>query len=78
MNDIQKNFRERILTYIGGGLGLVAGLAWNEAIGEFITYFFPLSKNSLMAKFIYALILTLVVVIVIGYLERLFKKDETH
>lgn len=31
-----------------------------------------------MAKFIYALTLTLVVVIVIGYLERLFKRNDTH
>ncbi|MCR4334520.1 MAG: DUF5654 family protein [Patescibacteria group bacterium] len=66
--------RERSIGYIAGAFGLVAGLAWNDAIKAFIEYLFPLSKNTLVAKFIYALILTVVVVVVTTYISRLFSK----
>ena len=62
--------------YILAGFGLVAGLAWNEAIKEFIAYLFPLSKDTMLAKFAYASILTFILVLVTIYLARLFKKEE--
>ena len=70
MDDIKKEVRERTLSYIVAALGLVAGLAWNEAIKSLIEYFFPAS-NGLLAKFIYTIILTLIVVFVTTYLVRL-------
>lgn len=73
---INKEIRRQIFIYVGAGLGLVAGLAWNEAIKSLIDYLFPLSKNTLLAKFSYALIITLIVVLVSIYLSRLFKKEE--
>ena len=63
--------RSKVLTYIGGGFGFVAGLAWNDAIKELIQYIFPLATDTLMAKFIYAVLITIVVVIIITYLERI-------
>jgi hypothetical protein len=72
-SNLKNELKSRLLTYIGGGFGLVAGLAWNEAIKGFIDYVFPLQKDSLAIKFIYALIITIVVVILIWYLEKLFK-----
>ncbi len=50
--------------YVMAGLGLVVGLAWNDAIQSFVKLIFPLETNSLIAKFLYALIITLVLVIV--------------
>ena len=56
---------------IVAAFGLVAGLAWNEAIKSLIEYFYPASQNNLMAKFVYAVFITLVVVVVSTYLVRL-------
>lgn len=68
---ITNEVRERSMTYIAGGLGIVVGLAWNEAIKSLIDYFYPLSSaNSISAKFIYAIIITIVVVFVTMYIVR--------
>jgi len=61
-------------TYIAAALGLVAGLAWNEAIKALIDYVFPLSKNTLIAKFSYAGLITLVVVLITIYLARVLEE----
>ncbi|MDO8481607.1 MAG: DUF5654 family protein [bacterium] len=76
MNEIKDGLRNNILTYIGGAFGLVAGLAWNDAIKELIQYMFPLTTDTLTAKFIYAGLITIVVVVIITYLERIFKSDK--
>lgn len=53
---------------IVGSLTLVAGLAWNDAFSESIKYYYPLeTKSSLRARFLYALVVT-VVVLIIAYL----------
>lgn len=54
--------RQRTAGYVLTALGLVAGLAWNEAISALIKTFFPLDDSGLIAKFIYALIITAVIV----------------
>lgn len=64
--------RSKVLAYIGGGFGFVAGLAWNDAIKELILYLFPLATDTLTAKFIYAGLITVVVVLIITYLEKIF------
>ena len=73
---LRAEVRERTLGFITAGLGLVAGLAWNDAIKALIDYLFPLDKNGLLAKFIYAIIITLVVVFLSVYLVRWLKKEE--
>jgi len=73
--NLKKEIHQQTLGYILAAFGLVAGLAWNEAIKSFIETLFPVSANSLMIKFIYALLVTLVVVLITVYLSRLFKKD---
>jgi uncharacterized BrkB/YihY/UPF0761 family membrane protein len=70
VGDLQKEIRGRTVGYIGGAFGLVAGLAWNEAITTLINQLFPVAKDSLLIKFLYAIILTIVVVIVIKYIEK--------
>ena len=65
---------ERTVGYIEGGLGVVAGLAWNEAVRALIEYLVPISKNTILAKFGYALTITLIVVLIATYLTRTLKK----
>lgn len=62
--------RERTVGYVLTALGLVAGFAWNEAIKSLIEYVFPAAQNGMVAKFIYAGLITLAVVIVTRYLMR--------
>lgn len=66
---------DKIVGFLTGAFGLIAGLAWNDAITALIEYFFPLDKNGLVAKFIYATLLTVLLVIVTIYLMRWLKKD---
>lgn len=67
--------RERTLGFITGGLGLVAGLAWNDAIKALIDYLFPLDKNGIAAKFIYAVLISVIVVVLSVYLVRWLKRE---
>lgn len=73
---LRREMRERTLGFVTGGLGLVAGLAWNDAIKAAIEYLFPLDKDSVPAKFIYAVVISLVVIVLSVYLVRLLKADD--
>jgi len=70
----QQAAQEKTITLILGGFALVAALAWNEAIKSL---FEQMLKNSgtLIGKFAYALLVTLIVVIVSMQLQRISKKN---
>ncbi|MFZ5982594.1 MAG: DUF5654 family protein [Patescibacteria group bacterium] len=75
--NFQKEVQSKASQYIGAGFGLVAGLAWNDAIKALIDRFFPQdSSGSLWAKFTYAILMTLVVALISYYLTKIFKKEE--
>ena len=57
--------------------GLVAGLAWNDAISALIAHWFPIERNSILAKFIYAAAVTVVVVLITTYVVRLLRRGST-
>lgn len=68
---LRREIRQKTLTYIAGGLGFVAGLAWNEAIKALIDFLFPaFSSNIIIVKFLYAFFVTLVVVFILRYIEK--------
>ncbi|MBU2539922.1 hypothetical protein KJ786_02075 [Patescibacteria group bacterium] len=69
--EVKREIRQKIVGYILAAFGLVAALSWNESIKGLIEYFFPISKNTVSAKFIYAIVITFVVVIISIYLTRL-------
>ncbi len=73
---LHEEIRKQTLGYIVGALGLVTGLAWNEAIKALIEYLFPLSQNTLLAKFIYALLITAIVVIFTNYVIGIESKEK--
>ncbi len=75
---LTKEVRERTLGYIVAAFSVVAGLAWNEAVKSLIDLL-PQGKNTVFAKFAYAIVITLVVVVVTVYLGRLIqqKGEET-
>ena len=81
--DIKLQILESVSTLATAGFGLVAALAWNEAIKEFFSIFFPAPGGSVLVKFIYALFITTLVVIVtmqigraLNLAKKRLKKDE--
>jgi hypothetical protein len=72
---VKQEVREKTAGYIVTALGLVAGLAWNDAVKATIEYLFPASEQTLLAKFSYAVILTFIIVLLSVYILRFFKKD---
>ena len=64
----RKEIKKETMGYMAGALGLVAGLAWNDAIKSLIEFFFPFSKSTLFVKFFYAVIITIIVVLIGKYI----------
>jgi hypothetical protein len=74
---VRSEIRNRTLKYVLAALGLVAGLAWNDAIKASIEFFFPINKSGVQAKIVYAIIITLVVAVLSFYLTKFPKSEET-
>lgn len=74
---IQREVREKVVGYILAGLGVVAGLAWNDAISALINHLFPFGKGEVWAKFFYAFVLTIFVVLTTTYLMKILWKDDS-
>ncbi len=74
---LRQEVRERTVGYITAALGLVAGLAWNDAVRALIERFFPMNQQAIWAKFIYAALVTLaVVVLALALMRWVGKKDK--
>lgn len=71
---LKSEVREKVVGYISAGLGVIVSLAWNEAIKALIEHLFPLQKDTITAKFVYAGIMTLILVLVTVYLVKIFSK----
>lgn len=73
----QKSFHreliEQLLTLSTSGFGLVAALAWNEAIQQAVKDFIEprIPGSSILSRLIYALLVTILGVIVTFQLSRL-------
>lgn len=75
IEETRREFKEKTITLILGGFGLVAALAWNEAIKSLFETFFKKS-DELIGKFVYAIIITIVVVIISLQLKKISEKKE--
>lgn len=68
---------QQLITLSSSGFGLVAALAWNETIQtfvrEYIQKYYP-SQSTVLSKFIYALIITALAVLITYQLSRLASK----
>ncbi len=63
--EFQQEFRERLSSYMVAALSLVAGLAWNDAVKTAIETFLPgQNSNTIQAKFLYAVVVTIVIVLI--------------
>ena len=72
-----RELMEQFITLSTSGFGLVAALAWNEAVQQFVVdYIQPFYPDgaSTISKLIYALIITLFAVLITYQLTRLASK----
>lgn len=75
LKETKKAVREKMLTLILAGLGLVAALAWNDAIQTLFRILFPKS-DGVIGKFVYALLVTFIVVFITLQLKKISGEDE--
>lgn len=75
MDKTKKEIREKMATLMLAGFGLVAALAWNDAIQALFNVLFPKS-GGLIGKFIYAAFITIIVVIISLQLKKISEKKE--
>ena len=73
IKETKKEVREKMLTLILAGFGLVAALAWNDAIQNLFKVLFPKSEG-VIGKIIYAIIVTIVVVLISSRLKKNIEK----
>lgn len=69
-DEVKKQIKNQTTGYFTAALGLVAGLAWNDAIKALIEALFPFNQSGILIKFIYAIIITIIVVLLSRYLLR--------
>lgn len=76
LKEAKKSILKRMIAYIGAGFGLVVGLAWNDAITFLIRTVFPDSVDTLVAKFIYAFLLTIIVGLALYSVEKILSTND--
>jgi len=77
VNKLSQEVAIQTLTLASSALGLVAALAWNEAITEYINIYIKpyLAKGSgVISLFIYALFITAITVVVALQMARVKKR----
>jgi hypothetical protein len=69
VQETRQLFFGQTLTLLNGAFALIAALAWNEAVKALIDSYFP-AGSEVYSKFIYALAITLLVVVVTSRLNK--------
>lgn len=71
-----KELITQMVTLATSGFGLVAALAWNETIQQFVKDFIEprIPGSGLLSKFIYALIITIFAVLITYQLSKIASK----
>jgi len=69
-NSLKLEMIEKMTVLVTGGFGFVAGLAWNQAIQDLFATLLP-EQGGLVAKFAYAIVITVAVVLVTTKLSRM-------
>jgi uncharacterized membrane protein required for colicin V production len=73
VNPVSSEVLDKLVELVTAAFGLVAALAWNTAIQELFTLVFP-ETGDLIAKFLYAVVVTVIVVFVTIRLGRLAER----
>ena len=72
---IRDNFKQRVLTIVIASLGLIAALAWDDALKHLFERIFG-GAGTLVEEVSYAIVITIFAAVISVYLGKLFTKDE--
>ncbi len=75
--ELRRELFQKGISWILAGFGIMAGLAWNEAVKSLFDFLLGPTKASLMAKFVYAIVVTIVAVMVTRELSDLVGVDNS-
>lgn len=75
VKETKRELAERTAALVLGGFGLVAALAWNEAIQNFFNNVFP-RKSGMVGKFLYAVIATIILVVISLWVGRISNNNK--
>ena len=71
---MKKIIVEKIATLMIAAFGLVAALAWNDTIKAIFQEVFPSPGNNITAMVVYAVVVTIIAVIVTIWVGNIIKK----
>jgi membrane protein YdbS with pleckstrin-like domain len=71
----RQELREKFTTLILSAFGLVAALAWNEAVTELFSTYFG-ERANIIAKFVYAIFVTVIVVVIVYIVNDILLRQE--
>lgn len=75
---LHKELIRQMITLSTAGFGLVAALAWNEAVQSFVkAYIDPFlpGGSGVLSRFLYAMLITIFAVLITYELSRLARED---
>ena len=75
-NRVERDLRKITAGYIIAAFGFVAGLAWRDVSIALVEYLFPMSKDTILAKFIYAIVISIALAFVSIYVMRFIGKTK--
>jgi len=73
---LTKEARKETLKYILGAFSFIVGLAWRDATQALVEYIYPEGSGSIIFLFAYAIVFTIIVVVLGRYSTRLFLDEE--
>ncbi len=72
--EIKPTYLGTMIALATAAFGLIAALAWNTAITDFFKHFFPAGQG-ILSEFIYALVITIIAVVVMQNLGKIAQRD---
>ncbi len=78
---LHKELIKEMITLSTSGFGLVAALAWNDAIQSFVKEYvdkYISTGSGVISRFVYAILITGLAVFITYQLSRIVQKDEKN
>ncbi len=72
---IESAFKNQLGTILIAAFAFVVGLSWREVINSIMEYLLPINKDTVLAKFVYAVVLTFFLTLIYVYVTRFLNKE---
>lgn len=70
VSETKQDIKDQTSKYLLAAFGFVVGLAWNDAVKSLIESIFPVETSGVWVKFLYAIIVTIAIVLVGKYVFK--------